>query len=73
MAILELVDQSDVSTIARRRKLIERRALVELKKEKKTKDKKARAKKTIEKQEEKAKEIKKREKKAPKEKKKKKK
>lgn len=69
IAILELVDQSDVSTIARRRKLIERRALVEPKKEKKTKEKKPKAKKTREKKEEEAKESKKRQKKAPKDKK----
>jgi large subunit ribosomal protein L17 len=45
MAILELVEQSDASIIAQRRKLIERRKLVEIKKEKKQKEKKVKEKK----------------------------
>jgi large subunit ribosomal protein L17 len=69
MAILELVEQSDISDIVRRRKLIERRVLVETKKEKKTREKKARGKKTTERKEEKAKSSKKLQTKAPKEKK----
>jgi large subunit ribosomal protein L17 len=40
MAILELVEQSDSSIIAQRRKLIERRQIAEAKKEKKAKEKK---------------------------------
>ncbi len=39
MVLLELVEQSDASTIVQRRKLIERRQLVESKKEKKPKEK----------------------------------
>jgi large subunit ribosomal protein L17 len=39
MAILELVEQADPSVITQRRKLIERRRLVEAKKEKKPKEK----------------------------------
>lgn len=46
MAILELVEQSDASVIAQRRKLIERRKLVEIKKEKKQKEKKVKEKKS---------------------------
>ena len=69
MAILELVEQSDISDIARRRKLIQRRILVEPKKEKKTKEKKATGKKVKGKKEEKTKEKKKPQKQAPKEKK----
>ena len=45
MAILELVEQSDASVIAQRRKLIERRKLVEIKKEKRQKEKKIKEKK----------------------------
>ncbi|KPK63849.1 hypothetical protein AMJ83_05215 [candidate division WOR_3 bacterium SM23_42] len=67
MAILELVEQSDISDIVRRRKLIERRVLVETKKEKKSKEKKAKGKKTTERKEKKA--SKKLQTKAPKEKK----
>jgi len=44
MAILELVEQSEVGAIAQRRKLIQRRNIVEAKKEKKTKEKKPKAK-----------------------------
>ena len=43
MAILELVEQSDAGSIAQRRKLIQRRILIETKKEKKTKEKKPKA------------------------------
>jgi large subunit ribosomal protein L17 len=39
MALLELVEQSDAAVITQRRKLIERRQLVESKKEKKSKEK----------------------------------
>lgn len=67
MAILELVEQSDIADIVRRRKLIERRVLVETKKEKKSKEKKAKGKKTTERKEEKT--SKKLQTKAPKEKK----
>jgi hypothetical protein len=49
MVLLELVEQSDASMIAQRRKLIERRQLVESKKEKKTKEKKPKEKKFEEK------------------------
>jgi large subunit ribosomal protein L17 len=53
MAILELVEQSDASVIAQRRKLIERRKLVEIKKEKKQKEKKVKEKKQKAKEKEK--------------------
>jgi large subunit ribosomal protein L17 len=65
MAILELVEQSDASVIAQRRKLIERRRLVEIKKEKKQKEKKVKEKKPKAKEKEKV-EKKKTSKKAPK-------
>jgi len=62
MVLLELVEQSDAGTISQRRKLIERRHLVETKKEKKPKEKpkekKAKEKKTKTKQEEKKEEKK---------------
>jgi large subunit ribosomal protein L17 len=65
MAILELVEQSDASVIAQRRKLIERRKLVETKKEKKQKEKKVKEKKPKAKEKEKV-EKKKTSKEAPK-------
>lgn len=65
MAILELVEQSDASVIAQRRKLIERRKLVEIKKEKKQKEKKVKEKKSKAKEKEKV-EKKKTSKEAPK-------
>jgi large subunit ribosomal protein L17 len=65
IAILELVEQSDASSIAQRRKLIERRKLVEIKKEKKQKEKKAKEKKPKTKEKEKV-DKKKTAKKAPK-------
>ena len=65
MAILELVEQSEASVIAQRRKLIERRRLVEIKKEKKQKEKKVNEKKPKAKEKEKV-EKKKTSKKAPK-------
>jgi large subunit ribosomal protein L17 len=45
MAILELVEQSEAGSIAQRRKLIQRRTLVEVKKEKKAREKKVKEKK----------------------------
>jgi large subunit ribosomal protein L17 len=65
MAILELVEQSDASVIAQRRKFIERRKLVEIKKEKKQKEKKVKEKKPKAKEKEKV-EKKKTSKEAPK-------
>ncbi len=53
MALLELVEQSDAAVISQRRKLIERRQLVQTKKEKKPKEKKVKEKKSKTKPEEK--------------------
>lgn len=62
MVLLELVEQSDAGTISQRRKLVERRQLVETKKEKKAKEKpkekKAKEKKAKTKQEKKKEEKK---------------
>lgn len=65
MVILELVEQADASAITQRRKLIERRALVESEKEKKTKEKKGKEKQPKPKAKEEAKEEKGKKKKAP--------
>ena len=63
MVILELVEQAEASVITQRRKLIERRALVESAKEKKTKEKKGKDKQPKSKEE--VKEEKGKKKKAP--------